>query len=591
MERNKKLKISDFKLTKKKIAFITAGAVLVVGLGIYSGAKRSAAVNSQAVIETDIVTYGDIKSVITGEASVEAYERFEIISMVSGDIISSPFEVGDSVSEGDVLYQFDTKDALRSIQKQEISLEQSKKNLNNARSDYNDAKENLYITSPCDGIISGLTIKKGSDIANNQQIATVKNTRDLEVSLPFTSEQIEKIYVGQSANVSSSIHMSVVSGKVSSISTESSTQDNGSKTYNVTIELENPGAFTEGLAVGAEIAGMQSPGYGTIEYSETGTLKAEASGTITSVRYSNGDFVEKGAVIATISSDALSSQERSLASSELNYKSAQLSMSETRDSLDDYSITSPISGTVITKNAKAGDTIDRTNSSTALMVVSDISKLKFSLEIDELDISKVHEEQEVDITCEALPGEEFKGKITSISVEGTATNGVTTYTAEVVIDEPGNLRPSMNIDASVIIDSRENVLMIPSGDVKTAMGMSYVFLKDETGERGATEEDFIPLMDGKVSQRVNKENNKDREHKGMMPEAPEGFVVAIVETGISDGEYIEIKSGLEEFDEIQSVTVESNSLNDFMKMMGDMHGGAMQGGGMPSGGGMPGGMR
>ncbi len=598
------MKRSNFKFTKKKIALITA-IVVVIGIigGVTVSKRKSSAVNSFAISENDIVTYGDIKSVITGEASVEAYERFEIISMVSGDIVRSAFEVGDAVQEGDVLYQFDTTDALKSIERQEISLEQSKNNLNNSRSDYQEAKEKLSIVAPCSGTISGLTVKKGNDVSNNQQIATVKNTRDLEVSLPFTAEQIDRIYVGQSANVSSSIHMSIVPGTVSSISSESSAQDNGSKTYNVTIELENPGAFTEGLSVGAEIAGMQSPGFGIIEYSETGTVKAESTGTVTAVNYSNGDFVQEGAVIATISSDAISQQERSLTNSELNYRSAQLSMSETRDSLDDYSITSPISGTVITKNAKAGDTIDRTNSTTTLMVVADISRLKFTMEIDELDISNVHEGQTVDITCDALPNEEFKGKITSLSVEGTATNGVTTYTAEVVIDEPGNLRPSMNVDASVIIESAENVLMVPSGDVKTVMGVSYVFLKDDTGKRGATEEDFMAAMRGNVPedgnfqnkgefagrpQGNNKDSNKGGERKGMLPEAPEGFVVAIVETGISDDEYIEIKRGLKEFDEVQSIAANSTSSNNFMEMMSGMRGGMQGGGSMPSGG-MPGG--
>ncbi len=595
------MKRSNFKFTKKKIALITA-IVVVIGIigGVTFSKRKSSAVNSFAIREDDIVTYGDIKSVTTGQAAVEPYERFEIISMVSGDIVASSFDVGDEVEEGDILYQFDTKDALKSIERQEISLEQSKNNLNNARSDYREAKEKLSVIAPCDGIISGLTIKKGNDVSNNQQIATVENINDLEVSLPFTSEQIDSIYVGQSAYVSSSVHMSVVEGTVSSISSGSSAQDNGSQTYNVTIELENPGAFSEGLVVGAEIMGMQSPGYGTIKYAESGTVKAEASGTVTALHYSNGDFVKKGAVIATISSDAISQQERSLTSSELNYRSAQLSMSETRDSLDDYSITSPISGTVITKNAKAGDTIDRTNSSTTLMVVADISKLKFSMEIDELDISTVHEGQAVDITCEALPNEKFMGKITSISVEGTATNGVTTYTAEVVIDEPGNLRPSMNIDASIIIESAENVLIVPNEDVKTIMGVSYVFLKDETGKRGVAEEDFMNAMGrgnatGEIPISLNGQK-QNKERKSMLPEAPEGYVIAIVETGISDDNNIEIKSGLKESDEIKRLTTETKSSNSMMEMMGAMHGG-MAGGGMPSGnrmpsgGGMQGGMR
>ena len=629
MERKKKLNLS-----KKKIALITALAVLVCaigGIGIYK--KFSKSKNSEKTIKTDVITYGDIKSVTTGQASVEPYERYEIISMVSGDIVSSPYDVGDIVAEGDVLYQFDMDTIQKSIKRQELSLEQSKNNLNNAKSDYSDALEKLLITAPCDGIISGLTIKKGNDVSNNQQIATVENTRDLEVSLPFTQEQINSIYVGQSANISSSVHMSIVEGRVSSISGESSVQGNGSKTYNVTIELTNPGAFTKGLTVGGEIQGMQSPGFGVLDYKESGTVKSEMSGTVTDVNYANGDYVKKGAVIATISSDAIDTQKRSLTNSELSYRSAELSMSETKDSLEDYSITSPISGTVITKNAKAGDTIDRTNSQTALMVVADISKLKFSMEIDELDISTVHEGQEVDITCDALPGEEFLGKITSISVEGTATNGVTTYTAEVVIDEPGNLRPSMNVDASIIIESAENVLIAPVEDVKTIMGVSYVFLKDETGTKGATEEDFMAAMRGNTSSKktfpdtMKKDNNDDNKTpekpqipngsempegakrpeenkkttanttkqsqngKSMLPKAPDGFVVVIVKTGVSDDEYIEIKSGLKEFDEIQSLstaTRSSNGFMDMMGMMGGMHGSGTMPQGMQGGGGMPG---
>ena len=53
-------------------------------------------------------------------------------------------------------------------------------------------------------------------------------------------------------------------------------------------------------------------------------------------------------------------------------------------------------------------------------------------------------------TARMYKNEEYVGEISNLSVEGTASNGVTTYTAEVMINEPGNLRPSMNVDASVI---------------------------------------------------------------------------------------------------------------------------------------------
>lgn len=589
------------KITKKN-AIIAGGVAIIVGICAifgYNSFSRKKAAMSDFKITLDTVTRGDIEVVITGEASVEPYERYEIISMVSGDILSSPYEVGDIVNEGDILYQFDTSEQESNLRKQELSLQQSQNNLANAKEDLRDARSNLVITAPNNGIISDLNIKVGSSVSNNQVIATVENTSDMEVSLPFTKAQIDSMYIGQNATISSSVHMSTVTGKVRHISTHPTAQSDGSNVYNVTIKFKNPGALTEGVTVGGTVGDMASPGYGTVKCTESGSAKAEASGTTTSVNYSNGDYVTKGAAIATISSDSISTHQRSVTSSELNLKNAELSMQDTKDALDDYSIKSPISGTVITKNAKAGDTLDKTNSSTALMVVADISKLKFSLEIDELDVNSVNQGQMVSITCDALPDESFVGEITSVSVEGTATNGVTTYTAEVVINEPGNLRPSMNIDASVIIDSATDVLMIPSADIKTAMGVSYVFLKDETGERGATEEDFENAMKGNSNEPKNlpqKENGKkgdNNSQKSRLPEAPKGFVVAIVETGLSDDDYTQIKSGLNEFDEIQQLSVSSDTSTNMMEaMMGGM-GGNMHGGmsGMPSGGTMPHGMR
>ncbi len=629
------------KITKPIIAIVTAVAV---GAGVFFVCKhkKDKEKNNVTDIKTDIVTRGDLDVSITGEASVEPYERYEIISMVSGDITSSPYNVGDKVQKDAILYQFDTSTAQTNIEKQEISLEQSKNNLSNAQSDLSEAQSKLYITAPSSGIISDLTIKKGESIQNGQAIAQIKNTQDLEVSLPFTRNQISSIRVGQTATLSSSAHMSSVDGRVKSISSEPVAQSDGSLLYNVKIAFTNPGSFTEGLTVGGSVNGMYSPGYGTVEAAETSSVKSEASGTISQLNYSNGDYVRSGSVIAAISSDNLTTQERSVKSNELNVKNAELSMRETKDSLDDYSIKSPISGTIITKNAKAGDTIDRSNSSEILMVVADISKLKFKMDIDELDVTSVKEGQTVEITCDALPDEIFNGRINSISVEGTATNGVTTYSAEVIIDEPGNLRPSMNVDASVIVQSSKDTLIVPTADIKTAMGVSYVFLKDETGTKGATEDDFknamgkkaaenspeisvedipdapdmkdapndgekpkMPGSDGNSQDMPKSKDDKNgsgenSDKRSLLPEAPEGYVIAIVETGISDDESTEILSGLSEGDMIQQLSTSSSEKNPMEMMFGGGMGGDMGGGpgggmgggpsgGGPGGGGMPGG--
>lgn len=606
------------KFTKKKL--ITISIIAVCGIGIITAAVLALSGGGKQNIanasESDMVIRGDVDETITGSASVEPYERYEIVALVSGDIISSPYDEGDSVKKGDLLYKFDTSSASLSIEKQELSLQQSKNSYNNAVRE----AQKLTVTAPCDGVISGITVKAGNDVSATTVIAKIENTYNLKVDLPFNASQINNISIGDTATISSSAHMSGVTGTVAHIAANPTAQSDGTMLYNVTIKMNNPGSFTAGLVVGGEISGMVSPGSGTIECEDAQNVSPETNGTISKIYVSNGDFVSKGDTIMTLTSDTISDN---IKNSDIQYKSSSLSLQESKDSLDDYSITSPIDGTIITKNAKAGDTIDRSTSTQTLMVVADISKLKFSLAIDELDVSKVAVGQEVRITCDALENEEYTGHITNVSVEGTSTNGVTVYTAEVVVEEPGNLRPSMNIDATVVFASSKDTLMIPVGDVKTVMGKSYVFLesenknaekaKDKAGEKPEgfdddekkkTEKDGndMPVVglngDGEsaMPDKAASDNMPTdgaappQGNSSRMPEAPDGYETVEVETGLSNDEYIEILSGLKEGDRVYRMTTSSSSSG--MQMGGMGMGGGMQGGAPRSGGGgMGGGMR
>lgn len=564
---------------KKKIIIILVAIVAVlVALFVLKGCNaKKAAFNAEGEVNTDVVMRGDVSLTITGSAAVEPYERFEIIAKTSGDIVSCPYEVGDTVDKGTLLYQFDTSETDISMQKQRISLDNSKTSYENALKD----SDKLYIKAKSSGIISNLDIKVGDDVKNGTKIADINNTVLLKVTLPFNEAQAGDISVGDMAYVSSSVHMSNVEGRVVHKEANARAGADGSKLVNVTIEFTNPGVFAEGMTVGGSVGNAVSPGSGTIKLSDSGTAIAEAEGTVTKLYYSNGDYVEDGATIAVISSDTVTN---SIKNSKNNYESAKLSMLDAEQKLDDYNLTAPIKGTILTKNAKAGDTIDKTNSSQTLMVVADVSRLKFTLGIDELDVSKVTSGQSVEITCDALPYEKFTGEITTISVEGTSSNGVTTYTAEVVINEPGNLRPSMNIDASVVIESSSNTLYVPSEDVKKIGNMYYVFKKSD----GKTEKpEPVPMPKGERPKGMPSGEKPQGMPEGnkmgrRLPEAPEGFETVIVEVGVLGDEFTEILSGLAEGDEIYSQSSMSSSGNSMMGMMAGMHGG--MGGGMPGGG-------
>jgi HlyD family secretion protein len=215
---------------------------------------------------------------------------------------------------------------------------------------------------------------------------------------------------------------------------------------------------------------------------------------------------------------------------------AQLSFDNTREKLDDYTIEAPITGTVIEKYSKVGDTLGMSSQGQNMMaIIYDLSYLKFDMALDELDISKVAVGQKVMISCEAINLSGIEGEISKVSVVGSTSYNSTSYPVTVKIyNPPKGLLAGMNVDAELIIEESENALAIPSAAVQRG---GVVYIKDD----GSKAED-------------------DR--------APEGYMSVRVKTGISSDNYIEITEGeLKEGDIIyvpQAVHVTTNVFEQMM---------------------------
>ncbi len=577
----------------KKIIIILVVLVLIgggIGFCVYRSKTAQLAANNTPV-NLSSVTIGDIEVTITGSGTIEPNNRYEIIPMVNGEITSCNYEVGDYVEKGAVINDFDTEDA-------DLSLEQAESQFERSTISYQDTlkkQEDLTVTAPASGVISGIDVKVGEAVTAGQQLATITDTANMKVTLPFNEAQIYYIGVGFTAVLTSSEHQSSIAGRVSHIDSRPSAQSDGTVGYNVEIEFTNPGAFSDTTVLGGEINGQISAGSGTAQYASVKTVSFDMAGDIATLGYQNGDYVNAGAVMATLSSDDLSSE---IATAEKQYNEAKLSLEQQQKSMEDYHITAPISGTVITKNSKTGDTIDRTNSSVTMMVIADVSKLKFTLAIDELDIDKIQVGQEVEVTADALEDQTFTGYISEISMEGTAENGVTTYDATVTIDSPGDLKPSMNVDATVKVQSAQNVLRVPTSDITTALGKSYVFVKDDSqpadGDSGNDSDAQQPNDAPDAQQPDGTQAMPDGSADGSSPErdnvpqAPEGFKTVEIQVGIQSEDYTEVLSGLNEGDQIYQQQVETSDDSMFGMMMGGGMSGGM-GGGMSGGGGAPGG--
>ncbi|MCD8066267.1 MAG: efflux RND transporter periplasmic adaptor subunit [Oscillospiraceae bacterium] len=537
------------KLKKWIIILVIVVIIIAAAVGFFLMRSGSSTETATAYTES-AVEYRDITSEITGSGTLQAANSYTVTTLVEGEILTADFEEGDEVEEDQLLYTIDSSDTESSIERAEISLSQAQRN-------YSDAVENvsdLTVKSTISGQVVELFVDVGDDVNNGQTIATVRDTSVMTLKVNFPSDDCESFYVGQSATVTLDSTFETLTGTVTKISGVDTVLSGNRIVHTVTIEVYNPGGISTTQSATATINGVGSSDSGTFEYGDEATITAKVSGTVSSIVADEGDSVSSGGTIIVMTSTDLSEQVTSASES---VRTAQLSLDSANDSLDNYSFTAPISGTIIDKNFEAGENVE---SGDTLCVIYDLSYLTMTLSVDELDVSSIAVGQSVEVTADAVEGVTYSGVVTKVSVAGTASGGVTTYPVTIRIDETDGLLPGMTVDATITLESAENVLAVPASALQR--GNTVLLTADSPSAAGGTANES-------------------------------GYVTVEVTTGVSSDDYIEITSGLQEGDVVVYIPTSSSSTDAFGMMGGGMMGGGMDmgggGGGMPGGGGMGGG--
>ena len=446
----------------------------------------------------------DLTVTVSGSATLEPADSYRVTTLVSGTIQEAPFEEDALVEEGALLYAMDAGAAQDSVDRANLSQKQ-------AQVSYSQAQEALHPTSPISGVINDIYVHDGDSVSAGTALARIIGSTDLSMDFLFPYTDSSVFYVGQTATVWIGNFEAPVQGTVVSVSDDDIITTNGRTTSSVRVEMPNPGVVSDTYTARANIAGYSSYGTASITMADSATVYASGSGTITGFDKLVGSAVSAGETLCTVESESIRAQ---LENARLSLESAQLSTASASDTLEDYTITSPISGTVIEKNFKAGDKVDGVASGT-LAVIYDLSSLKMEMSVSELDIGKVQVGQTVEITANALPGEVFTGTVERVGINGTTTDGFTNYPVTITLAEYGDLKPGMNVSATILCEKAENVLCVPVAAVARGDTVQVV-------PEAALSEDGTSLAD------------------------PAQLEVRTVTLGRSDQDSIEITSGLEE---------------------------------------------
>jgi len=474
---------------------------------------------------TGVVGRGSIISLVSGVGQVSAYNQADIKSETSGKIVSIGVVDGEEVKTGKFLVQIDIKDAKQLVADAEISLETAKIELE----DLLNSPDELELLKAENTLLEAYKSKENAEnsIIEGYEDAFNKLT-NMFLNLPDIVSGLENILYSREIAESES--------GINNTYDNISIFKNGVKYEDMVIlnpyitKAENDytiarNSYDESFGYYKNLTRYSS--YEEIEMLLEKTIKTTrylsdlAKSEINLISYwidyryqknlSIYNMVSQyksnlGSYTSTVNSylTSLLSEQRNIKDNEdevvnakLNIEELELSLADLRDGADELEIRTkendikkkeetlksakeelascyiyaPFDGVVATINYEKGDDV-----SSGSEIITVITKKKVAeISLNEIDISKIKIAQKVNIIFDAIDDLNITGEVIGIDTLGTVNQGVVSYNIKIAFDiDDERVKSGMSVTADIIVDSRQNVLVIPVSAIKTINEISYV---------------------------------------------------------------------------------------------------------------------
>ncbi|MSR71302.1 MAG: efflux RND transporter periplasmic adaptor subunit [Candidatus Taylorbacteria bacterium] len=473
---------------KKHKVLATIGAIILVAIiyHIWTVFHPTMAETSYILGK---VQRGKLEVTVSGTGQVSASNQVDLKSKVLGDVIYVGVAAGTQVKAGTVIARFDARDATQDVREAQAALASAKISLQKAQisSDQTKDKTTDSLTKAYDNGYSTISniftdfptviadvndifyLRNHSSYMSDDGVRTTTGNSGLEKKTEIVSKyeraktsynKLFEKYKGLSRD-SPSIDIEKMFDEAYLNAKNMADALKEVRTYigylDAALNERTTQTTTDKATLDRHIA--------TVNSEVVNLLSSKTS--IDDAKNARADAAQNYDGIASgISSGTLAVQ-----TAELVVIQKQNTYQKALNTLSDYTITAPFDGIVAKLDVKQWDTI----SSNAVLGVIITTSQVANISLNELDAVKVKIGQKTLLTFDALEDVKISGEVSEIDSIGTVTQGVVTYNAKVVFDsQDSRVKPGMSVSAAIVIDSRDNALIVPTLAVKTVGSRTFV---------------------------------------------------------------------------------------------------------------------
>ncbi len=559
---------------KKANRLIAAAFIFVLGVGIFAVTVRLKGVRTKEAsvsrVQSAAVTKGSISNTIDASGNLEAAETIDVTLPAGIKVVKVKTESGEEVTKGQTLATLDKSSIARLLADVRENLETvndkldastlsalEKEGLKGEKEELEETEKTLsalykkpVVKAPSDGIVSTVYVSENTETSadtpseDTASDSTAQNNSSLSrMSEKDTGNTPSLLFLTADTDTASSVSEpddtnspSPASG-TEDTSAPSSGEDNALKTvddfssltiqppvtgaipqksisetntYKGTISWDCSGStFQGGISYTATVVLTAKSGctfseknlpvikdasfnWNIYHTGEGNTLKITAKYEKTSeIQNSKDNTEKKSQESAGISGSTGKSSGKSagISSSTGSSKSSSLNGAASDDSVSDSAA-------------------EYSSCETAAFTLAKQDNAKITVNVDELDILSVEKDQTASVTLDALENETFTGKVSKISTAAVAGSGSTKYEVEITVPMDERMRIGMSASASIQVNNAENTLILPMTALQQRGTQIFVYTAKSSG--------------GELAGEVT------------------------VETGLSDGQNVEILRGLSE---------------------------------------------